>query len=602
MYEDTKDSAVLLLNSTATDIKNIPSTKMYRNTSRETSEDEFGAQELQVHDSARITKTNSNISELSRVISGIRDDREMDQLEYQEYSNRPETEQVILEELDRVLRATTRRKSDQESQRNESPEEEDEEEEDDGPAKDQGYAWVVAFMTQLCIFATWGSNAAWGVLMSNAKLPGSDFPVALQMDYAIIGSMVVCFAQALAPFSTILYKIFGHYYVFIIGIILQTVGYILSSFATKVWHLYITQGLLIGLSFTLIFLPATLILSTWFDKRKSMAMGIAVSGAGIGGVVFSLSLNKVIKETNDQRWAFRLLAIVDFIGTIIPLITLRPRNQKYLPLKETLNWETLKLNCKVIFDIKVFNNYPLCILAIWFGFAILGYILMLFTLASYGVSAGLSASQASNITAILNAFQSFGRPSLGYFGDTMGRNNLLTSVSLLICILLLAFWINATSYASLIVFSCILGFFIGIGSTMCQSMAADIIDTQNKLPAAWSGLNIVVGLFSMVSEVIAISLVVEDSPRPYLHTQIFSGCAFFFCFLLLLINREWLVRRTFKSRHLNALSSLKSKSGYLKTLGEEDLNNLEQRVERYQNLLRPTIINYFIRMFYPIRV
>jgi OFA family oxalate/formate antiporter-like MFS transporter len=42
--------------------------------------------------------------------------------------------------------------------------------------------------------------------------------------------------------------VFGHQIVFIVGVVLYAVGFLAASFATQVWHLYLTHGVIWGLS------------------------------------------------------------------------------------------------------------------------------------------------------------------------------------------------------------------------------------------------------------------------------------------------------------------------------------------------------------------
>ncbi|EDK41320.2 hypothetical protein PGUG_05418 [Meyerozyma guilliermondii ATCC 6260] len=362
----------------------------------------------------------------------------------------------------------------------------------------------------------------------------------------------------------------------------------------KLWHLYLAQGVFVGISFVMVFIPATFILPTWFDKRMATAMGITVGGAGLGGVVFSLSINKLIDTTGDQRWALRMCGIVTGSAATFAALILRPRKRINTPLKATLTKEFILANAKIMFNFKIFRRYPLAILALWFSVILMNYIILLFSLAPYAQSVGLSASQGSNITAILNAAQVVGRPIMGYFGDSIGRNNTSGLVSLTCSILILAFWINAKTYASLIGFSVLIGFIVGVGSTMAQSMAADLVEIPAHLPAAWSGLNILVGFFSLVAEVIALKLVNSSSKRQYLHPQIFTGVCFFFGFLLMMVNREWLVRRKLQTRR-HALEEMSETDELEK---EKDINQVQ--LGTYNRLLTPQ--HYFTRMFYPIRV
>lgn len=42
-----------------------------------------------------------------------------------------------------------------------------------------------------------------------------------------------------------------------------------------------------GIGFGLVYLPSILIVNQYFEKRRALAMGIAVCGSGIGTTVFS---------------------------------------------------------------------------------------------------------------------------------------------------------------------------------------------------------------------------------------------------------------------------------------------------------------------------
>lgn len=566
----------------------------------------------------------SNNSELSRIITAIRDDHQQDHEEFQQYRDDVDLDRILDTQLDRTSRRSVADEENNIEQR-ESYEKDasaDEEEGEHGDKEDideppdGGYGWVAAFCAMMAAFSTWGANAGYGVFL-NYYLSTDTFPGGGAYDYALIGGLVVFLAQVLAPFSALAYKILGFYTLCFIGIFLQTCGYILASFATKLWQIYLTQGVLVGVSFLLIFIPPTLILPQYFKKYRAFAMGIAVSGAGLGGIVFALSTSKLIQETGDQRWALRMTGFVTLTLALIATILNKPRNYNPMPYSTTLKKKFIIDNFKLVFDIKIFKSYPLVLVSLWFLLCLLGYTLMLFSMAAYSSLVGLSAHDDSTVTALLNVGQVFGRPTLGLVADRVGRNNLAASVSLLISILLWAFWINATTFPVISVFAIILGFFIGIGSLMCQSLAADIIQAPEKIPAAWSIINIIVLFFCLVAEVIALAIRDESSDRPFLNTQIFSGCCFFAAFLLLLIDREWLVRRTLYNRLLAAKSGFscleKKRHRYLNTddLQEDgaeinsskmELELLEARVTKYERLLRKSAVYFFIRMVYPIRV
>ncbi|CAH2353418.1 uncharacterized transporter Esbp6p [[Candida] railenensis] len=550
-------------------------------------------------------------SDLSRIISGIREDQELSA----DYLPTVDAEYRLAKRLThneepKTVRSLKSNDSERKSGGEPDLEQHQEgcDEDDDGQRKDEGFAWVVAICTMLAVFSTWGASAGYGVFLSY-YVSSDAFSGASQYDYALIGGMNVCFAQLLAPVCVLSYRVFGPYYTSYFGIALQTLGYILASFATKRWQLYCTQGFIVGISFSFVYLPGTLMLPTWFDKRRATAMGIAFSGSGLGGVFFSLVIRQLISVTGDQRWALRMCAFVTGFVAIIACSMMKPRNYKPLPLKTTLTRAFIYSNVRTIFSTNVFKDYALLLLGLWYGLTCLAYILVLFSVSSYAISVGLTAFQGSIITAVLNASQTIGRPASGFLADKFGRFNFTIASSVYLCLLVLAFWINATSFGSLMGFSILIGFSIGIGNVFCQSLASDILNDMDSLPAAWSGLNIIVSFFCIGAEVAALALKKDGASNEYLNTQIFGGVCFFASAMLLCIMRENVVKKRLMEsleRERKLYEERSNFNGYLRdnaAVKGEEIKAIETRIDRYKILVQTSSLKiYFIRLFYPIKV
>lgn len=552
----------------------------------------------------------SNTSELSKIISGIKEDIQLDANNYEDYKS-PPVEEALLEQFDQVSRKLTANSG--------IPTPVDEksivpcEKESDHPV-DGGFAFWQAFLAMLMVFLTWGANAAFGVFL-NLYLQSPMFLGTSMYDFALMGGLVVCLANLLCPFTVLLVKLFGQTQVLMAGIVIQTAGYLLAAQCTQFWQLFLCQGFMVGLSFALIFIPGTLVIPTWFDKHLALAMGLTVSGAGLGGLVFSFILNLIILVTHDQKWALRAVGFINLAISLFATLFMRVRNKKRVSFKETLNMNFFKSAFKIVFDVKIFQNYPLVLSALWFGIVLMGYVIVLYSMAPYASSEGLSAKQSTNILAVLNALQVVGRPAIGRLGDYLGRNNTAILVCLYAGILLLAFWLHAKDYPSIMVLAALIGAPAGVGSTMAQSMALDILKFEEipyKLPAAWGGMNIVVSFFALPAEVIALKLKQGSGPGSYRHAQIFTACAFFAGALLLMVNREWLVRQSLSARRLESLEIISARqSCYLRSGGHDeksdenehlDLELVQERVNRHDRLLRRGPIYFLIRTFYPFKV
>lgn len=485
------------------------------------------------------------------------------------------------------------------------------------PPKDEGWrTWLMALVILLAFFSSWGANSLYGIFL-NYYTSSNTFPEATKYDFALIGGIVVGFAQGFAPLSALLVRILGLRVVLILGVVLQTAGYILASFATKIWQLYLTQGVLVGASFACIYLPATLVVPSWFDKKASTAMGIGISGIGLGGVIFSLSLNKVIQDTGDQRWALRMLGIITAVAVLVVCIFLKPRDgYNKLPYSTTLTRKYITESAAVIFDWTVFKDHAFLVLGLWFGLSSMAYMITLFTVSSYAFSIGLSSHQGSVVTAVLNAFQMFGRPILGFLADRYGKNNFSCIICVVNGVLILALWINCHTYGSLVAFVVLSGLVVGVGTLMVQPMLLDIIPDRKRIPGAWSAMNVFGSPFALASEVIAMSLRKETS-RPYLEAQIFIGASFFFCAFLLLYLRQILLRRVLEKRlqeDLETAKAMKKTKSDFSELEPSDTSefkevevpateeDLHKRIEHHRHILQPSLTNYFLRLLYPIKV
>jgi MFS family permease len=72
------------------------------------------------------------------------------------------------------------------------------------------------------------------------------------------------------------------------------VGYILASFSRSLWQFALTQGVLAGIGTSLAYVPTMAVAPTWFNKRRALAMGIIISGSGVGGMVWPPLLRALI--------------------------------------------------------------------------------------------------------------------------------------------------------------------------------------------------------------------------------------------------------------------------------------------------------------------
>ncbi|ODQ83249.1 hypothetical protein BABINDRAFT_159684 [Babjeviella inositovora NRRL Y-12698] len=475
-------------------------------------------------------------------------------------------------------------------------------------APDGGYSWVIAVCCCFLSVSTWGANACYGVFL-NYFISSDYFAGATDFDFAIIGGIAIGISQVFSPFVFIFVSYLGLKPTMIIGLIIQTLGYLLAGFARYKWQLYMTQGLMIGVSFSLVFTSSIAVLPNWFYKKRALASGITVSGSGLGGIVFSLSCNSLMQKTGSHRWPYIMVAITTCTMCSICIILIQEHPKTSPKYKSIAPRPSLWVVMKVVLNPSIVINPEVNYVAIWFACCNAAYITLLFSMSTYASSVGLTHGQGSVITAILNAGQFVGRPMLGHFSDKCGRINFSIVISLIVVVLLFAYWINATTYGSIIGFALLCGLTLGIGAVNNQPLVLEASGME-LFPAAFSYLNIVVSGPLTFAEVIALKLRKPDALRPFLYCQVLSGCFFssgvLFLFLLrerkisrVVVQRKEALEETMYAHYTSGLNSQSEEDPKELTQTEADLN--EKRLRKYEFLLKGGVKGYLARMLYPIK-
>ncbi|KAH3676178.1 hypothetical protein WICMUC_002200 [Wickerhamomyces mucosus] len=464
--------------------------------------------------------------------------------------------------------------------------------------RDGGYGWVTVLSAWLVMFNTWGNSASSGVYLSY-YISNDVFPGATSKDFAYLAGSVVCCGQIFAPFALISSSFFGLKATMFGALVLHFIGFILASFATKLWHLFVCQGVLIGISYAFMFVPSTAVIPSWFLKKRAIALGIVLSGTGFGGLVYSLSINALIQKTGNQRWALRMTAVMATVLLSLAVYLIRfPKPQP----REKLSWESLKGTMKaVLYNKNVWKSTQVYYVSIWFLLALFGYNLIVFSYASAATALGLSQHQASVLTAMVNVGQIIGRPSMGFIADRwVGRINHCLLLNFILIILIFAFWLNITTFIPLIICGVLLGYLLGIANVMNTTFIADSV-IPSEFAAAWSILNVAVAPIVLFVEVIALDLRDNSRKNPFRNTQIFSGCVYFAALFFLVLFRQWKVERVLIQRRKNSDKQL----NLLIQKGEEkseEASSLRKRIGKYDELLEQTSLGYFKRLTYPIKL
>ncbi|KAJ0426779.1 monocarboxylate transporter [Aspergillus carlsbadensis] len=382
-----------------------------------------------------------------------------------------------------------------------------------------GYGWVCTIAGAVSIARSWGFNCAYAVFLAY-YLDNGTFEGASQLDYAFVGSLSLTATFMVSPIATAITHRYGIRKTMFIGTVLETASLLCASAASQIWHLFLTQGVLFGLGMGMLFIPVAAVVPQWFTTRRSLAAGISVSGAGLGGLVYSLATEAAIRNLG-LVWTFRVLGILAFTVNTTCVLLIRDRNQGNQNRAAQHNQaQTGKSKTNVALELGHLKNGNFLLL-IGFGiFTIFGYFILIFSLAHYGTEIGLTPSHASLISGLFNLGQAIGRPLIGYFSDTVGRINIAGVTTFLAGVICLAVWVNAHNFGVLILFAISEGLVAGNFWATIAPLVAEVLGID-KVP---SGMNLV-WLSIVVPATFSqpIALVLTEATGSFLASQLFVG-------------------------------------------------------------------------------
>jgi MFS family permease len=256
------------------------------------------------------------------------------------------------------------------------------------------------------------------------------------------------------------------------------------SLCKTYWQFMIVQGVLMGILMGLLQFPAFAAVSQYFQKKRAAALGLAVSGSSIGGIIIPIVLSKLLNGTSlGFGWSVRIIGFIILPFMAFSCVTVKAR----LPPRVSQFWLTSAYKS---------TNFLMLILGLFFMF--IGMTTPLFYLPTYAVSQGMGTTLSGYLLSILNAASTFGRILVGILADKYGRLNMFAIGGVVSGIVV--FCMNsATSNAGLIVYSVAFGFASGTiisgasaAFSVCPKDPRDI-GTYMGMGMAISGLGALIG-------------------------------------------------------------------------------------------------------------
>jgi MFS family permease len=254
---------------------------------------------------------------------------------------------------------------------------------------------------------------------------------------------------------------FGTRRVLLVGAVVMAAGLFLTSLVNQLWVGYLTYGIGVGVGVACAYVPMVAAAGSWFDRRQSLAIGVAVSGIGVGTLVGAPIAAWLIGiygwRTTYVIFAFVSLAVLGVCAA------LTERSKGVGPARLSLGRA-----------IRTREFVTLYLATLLIGFGLFTFFVHL---VPYAQANGYRPAVAAALLGVVGAFSTLGRLLFGPLADRFGRIRMLQASVFFMGISLLI-WLSGPGYAGLAVFAAIMGAAYGGWVAISPSVLAELFGTE----------------------------------------------------------------------------------------------------------------------------
>lgn len=169
-------------------------------------------------------------------------------------------------------------------------------------------AWLTVLGCFLAFFSSFGFVTGFGVFQSYYE---SILPESSPDDISWIGSFQLWCITGLAIPSVILNAHAGPHVTLAVGTFFTVFGVMMASLSTKYYQFLLSHGICTGIGIGMTFLPIIGLPNQWFTKRRALAVGLAIGGSSIGGLIWPIMVNQLLNYDGvGYPWTMRAVGFI----------------------------------------------------------------------------------------------------------------------------------------------------------------------------------------------------------------------------------------------------------------------------------------------------
>ena len=296
------------------------------------------------------------------------------------------------------------------------------------------YGWVVVLCAFTLMFVGFGAAYSFAAFFRAFQ---AEFG-ASRAHVSLVFSLCAFLYFLLGAPGGMLADRYGTRRVALAGVAFLVAGLVAASYARSVEQLYLTYSIGLGVGIGLTYVPSVGAVQPWFEKRRVLASGIAVSGIGAGNLL-APPLAAWWIETLGWRSAYLALAACTLVlgGAAAAAIRNRPAGQARAAEGMPLGAALATRNFWVLYVTLTLSG--------------VGCFVPLVHIGPYAVDAGHPESVAVLLVSLIGLGSLVGRFAIGGIADRLGRMNSLALMYLGMALMLVLWWASTGAVALSIV-------------------------------------------------------------------------------------------------------------------------------------------------------
>ena len=325
--------------------------------------------------------------------------------------------------------------------------------------KDEGRAWLDMTLAAVSMFTVFAVAYSFGTFV---KPMAAEFGASRGATALVFGLTAFAYFGLGAVTGPLVHRV-GPRVMVAFGGTALVIGIVLTAHVHAIWQAYLTYGLGVGIGVSCCYVPLVAVVGGWFERRRSMAIGIAVSGIGLSSL-FGAPISARLIRAHGWRDAYLVLAVASAVLlSIVAALVRTPPDFNHAP--------TLRLGSAIrsrLFALS-FSAALLCSITLFSVFV---------NLVPYAEDHGITKVTAATLLSIIGGASIVGRNGLAVLAQRVGTPSVYAASFGGMAATQLLWLASGRSYATLALFAALFGFSYGGFISLAPVLLAELFGTE----------------------------------------------------------------------------------------------------------------------------